>query len=126
MEMGEGLVQIQPRDSYSLVEANLRCLRKLQLTESKSKSLSAVTMDATNFYTQFDSVMGENILNLVMGAPSESMLKMAASKFQQATIARMVCIPFDSVTGYALCISATPDVGCKMPSVSVCIALEFP
>ncbi|XP_064405245.1 uncharacterized protein LOC135350394 [Halichondria panicea] len=87
--MGEGLVQIQPRDSYSLVEANLRCLRKLQLTESKSKSLSAVTMDATNFYTQFDSVMGENILNLVMGAPSESMLKMAASKFQQATIARM-------------------------------------
>ncbi len=43
-----------------------------------------------NYYTQFDSVLGENIINMIMGSPNESILKLAASKFSQATTTRMV------------------------------------
>ena len=45
---------------------------------------------AENFFTQFDTVMGGDTLNLLMGAPSEDILKMASVKFQEATTARMV------------------------------------
>ena len=49
---------------------------------------------ADNVFTQFDTVLSDDICNLVMGAPSESILKMASVKFQEATTARMVATVF--------------------------------
>lgn len=51
---------------------------------------TTVPKNVKTYYTEFDNVMGDHIINLAMGTPSKVILKMAAEKFEIASKSKMV------------------------------------